>query len=139
MNVVTYSNHFFNNYGTIMRQIQNAKNWTPRLAGVGCNVERNTLRAIIWLLIGGVGLTGCFGTSSALQSWVGKSEIELIKQWGKPDTVNTFDSGEKIYTWIDLNINNDGPHTCQKSVTISVKHTITKSISRGCPSVVSYH
>ncbi|WP_454064645.1 hypothetical protein [Candidatus Nitrospira salsa] len=99
----------------------------------------NAFLAIIWLAIGGMGLTGCFGTNSALQSWVGKSEIELIKQWGKPDSINTFDTGEKIYTWIDLNINTDGPHTCQKSVTISVKHTITKSISRGCPSVVSYH
>lgn len=91
-----------------------------------------------WLIMLGIGLTGCSSPHSAMQSWVGKSEIELIKHWGKPDTINTFDNGEKIYTWIDLKINNDGPHTCQKSVTISVRHTITKGISRGCPSVVSY-
>ncbi|WP_447970788.1 hypothetical protein [Nitrospira sp. M1] len=97
-----------------------------------------TLLSISCLIMLGIGLTGCSGPQSALRSWVGKSEIELIKHWGKPDTINTFANGEKIYTWIDLKINNDGPHTCQKSVTISVKHTITKGISRGCPSVVSY-
>jgi len=109
------------------------------MAGLWGNREKNLFRTITLVIICGMGLTGCTSTNSALRSWVGKSDIDLIKHWGKPDTINTFDNGEKIYTWIDLTIASDGPYTCQKSVTISENHTVTKGISRGCPFVVSYH
>ena len=85
-----------------------------------------------------IGLTGCISQNKELESWVGKSGLEIIEQWGKPDSINTFNNGEKIYTWIDLGTNQYGPYTCQKSITINNKHTITKGSSRGCPSVTAY-
>ena len=81
-----------------------------------------------------MGFTGCMSYNSVLQSWVGKSESELIANWGEPDLTNTFANGEKISTWIDQGKNQYGPYTCQKSMTINHKHTITKGTSRGCPS-----
>ncbi len=103
---------------------------------------RHRLRAIQYLtiiLISTVGLSGCISYDRFMQTWVGKTESELIKDWGKPDMTNTFENGETIHTWIHSETTSQtGPYTCQKSVTVNHAHTITKGTSRGCPSVAVY-
>ena len=89
--------------------------------------------AIFYLII--LGLGGCASYDKMIPSWVGKPEAEIIKQWGRPDTTNTFSNGEKIHTWIQSGTNEYGPFTCRKSITINLEKKITKGSSRGCPSV----
>ena len=87
-----------------------------------------------------INLGGCAASyDKKIPSWVGKSEAEIIKQWGKPDTTNLFPNGEKIHTWIQSGTNEYGPYTCRKSITINLEKKITKGSSRGCPSVEVYH
>ena len=84
-------------------------------------------------------LGGCISYDRFMQSWIGKTESEVIKDWGKPDVTNTFENGETIHTWIHSEITQSGsPFTCQKSVTVNHTHTITRGMSRGCPSVAVY-
>ncbi len=104
--------------------------------GISHKLQLHSSIAIIMLIA--LGLGGCISYDRFMQTWVGKTESELIKDWGKPDMTNTFDNGETIHTWIRSETSQSGPYTCQKSVTVNHAHTITKGTSRGCPSVAVY-
>ncbi|MCA9472101.1 MAG: hypothetical protein MRJ96_01775 [Nitrospirales bacterium] len=114
--------------------MSSTQNKTPQsIARDACIHSASKWLMVCALLL--IGAAGCKNNNSVLQTWVGKSESELIANWGNPDLRNTFANGEKIYTWIDQGKNQYGPFTCQKSMTINHNHTITKGISRGCPSL----
>ena len=104
------------------------------------NIQHRFVRriyvTIFYITILGIG--GCVAYDASIPSWVGKPEAEIIKQWGNPDTTNTFSNGEKIHTWIQSGTNQYGPFTCRRSITINLEKKITKGSARGCPSLSTY-
>ena len=137
MNAAPFYRHFSKNFGikilpTPLNNACKAGNTMPRRGWI-----RDSL-CVAYIFLGLFWFSGCMSYDTLVKTWVGKPESEILKDWGTPDLSNTLDSGEKIHTWIQSGTNQYGPYTCQKSVRVSVKHTITNGSSRGCPSISAY-
>lgn len=55
-------------------------------------------------IIGFIFLSGCATTANyqeAMESWLGKSEEELVTKWGAPQSVYTLSNNKKILSYIE--------------------------------------
>ena len=79
-----------------------------------------------------VSATSCISTSNDMESWVGKSEAELLSNWGSPDSSRKLDDGRVIHTWKTLWGKRDNIHTCRQTFTISANGEVERSSHKGC-------
>ena len=90
-------------------------------------------RASIVLVAIAMSATSCAFTSTDTESWIGKSEDELLSSWGPPYASRQLDDGRVVRTWKSIWGRRDNVHTCLQTFTISTESTIEGSSSRGCP------
>lgn len=96
-------------------------------------VKRTNLWRPVLLVMALLLNAGCVSLSEVMQSWVGKSESELLSRWGAPDTSAQAGDGKRVLTW--KNIWNDGYgnlYTCRKSFTIGTDGKVERWSYAGC-------
>ena len=77
------------------------------------------MRASVVLVAIAASATSCVSASLVMNSWVGKSESELLSSWGSPDSRQKLDDGRVIYTWRNVWTSYENIRTCRKNFTIS--------------------
>jgi hypothetical protein len=80
-------------------------------------------------------LAVCLGactTKSAMNSWIGRPESQLLASWGAPDKTASFPDGGKVDTWVTTWSDDFGMHTCRKNFTVSGGGTVVKSEYSDC-------
>jgi hypothetical protein len=90
------------------------------------------IRASALLVAIAVSATSCITTSSYMKSWVGKSETELLANWGAPDSSRKLDDGRVIHTWRTIWGGRDKVHTCRQTFAISANGEVESSAYNGC-------
>lgn len=58
----------------------------------------------VWLTASFIGCATTAKYEKALDSWVGKSEPELVKRWGPPDSVYQADGSTRMLTYYSSSI-----------------------------------
>jgi hypothetical protein len=93
-----------------------------------------TIKPSALLLACTLSFSGCVSTSEIMQSWVGRSESDLVSRWGAPDSSTQTDDGKKVLTWKTLWNDDNNIYTCRKSFTIGVAGKVERWAYNGCPS-----
>lgn len=72
-------------------------------------------------------------TKSAMNSWIGRPESQLLASLGAPDNTARFPDGGKVDTWVTT-WNDDywGLHTCRKTFTVNAEGTVVDSAYTDC-------
>lgn len=78
-------------------------------------------------------LSGCVARSQIMDSWVGKSESELVSAIGAPDNVFETNDGKKVLTWKTVSGDKNGVGTCIRSYTVDQGGIIERWSYQGCP------
>ena len=89
-------------------------------------------RASALLVAIAVSAIACVSTTSLMNSWIGKSESELLSSWGAPDTSRKMDDGRVIHTWKSLWGKRNNVRTCRKTFTISTAGKVEGAAYNGC-------
>jgi hypothetical protein len=71
-------------------------------------------------------------TKSAMNSWIGRPESQLLASWGAPDRTARFPDGRKVDTWVTTWSDDFGLHTCRKTFTVGAEGTVLKSEYSDC-------
>jgi hypothetical protein len=88
------------------------------------------MRNLTALLIAVV-LSGCTTTESAMNSWKGHDESELVSSWGAPTASIDTRNGYRVLTWEDY-WGQYGRNVCRKSFTVNGAGIITTWSYSGC-------
>lgn len=68
---------------------------------------------------------GCASpTKKAMESWIGKSEDELMVTWGAPDSTRSLSNGATVHTWVKVWYNRYFPQQGRQSFTVDRSGTI---------------
>ena len=74
----------------------------------------------------------CVTTSNAMRSWVGKSESEILSEWGAPYSSRKLSDGRTVHTWRTIWGKQGNVRTCLQTFTISADGEIEKWSYKGC-------
>jgi hypothetical protein len=76
-------------------------------------------------------LVGCVTTKSAMQSWIGRPESDLVTQWGAPHRSTDTRDGKRVLTW-EKRWGECGQNTCRQSFTVDETGIIRQWSYDGC-------
>ncbi len=71
-------------------------------------------------------------TKSAMNSWIGRPDSQLITSWGTPDRTASFPDGAKVDTWVTTWRDDFGMHTCRKTFTVGAGGAVVKAEYSDC-------
>jgi hypothetical protein len=89
-------------------------------------------RSIAALIAIAVLASSCVTTSTVMRSWVGKSETELLTEWGAPYASQKLNDGRTVHTWRTIWGKRENFRTCLQTFTISAGGEVEKWSYKGC-------